>query len=42
MGVIGPSWACPYCGCHYKYKSSAILCYETVCFTNPATDEVEE
>ena len=33
MSVIGPRWTCPYCGSHFDYKSSAVLCYETLCFT---------
>lgn len=39
MSVIGPRWTCPYCGTHYVYKSSAIVCYESVCFTQKGEEE---
>ena len=44
MSVIGPRWTCPYCGEHFEYKSSAVLCYETVCFTqvSDAQTKLEE
>ena len=42
MNVIGPRWTCPYCGEHFLYKSSAVLCYETVCFTQNIPEEGEE